>query len=601
MDLLTGDAETYYASDYSLKKIPPIQYIRDKRFKLHGWGLKMNDDPTIWLHKPADIKAFFRDVDWKNTLFNAFNTLFDGLILYEIHGHEAGMYSDGLALTRALLPPGVDYHLKDVAPLLGLGEKGNELSQTKGIVNLPPALLKILGGYCIQDTNLAHGIHRTLYPYLPETERKLLSITTRGGVVGRLCIDVPRAATELAAVKQKRKALFEASGQTEKDLRSRTKFPALLKSLDIEPPTKISKTTGKETYAFAKDDLEFLNLIMEHPEQRALFDAKMAASSSIEVSRTERFIDIGSIGCKTLPMPYKYYGAHTGRRSGTGKLNVQNLKRGGELRKSIIAPKGYKIVVADSSGIELRFNAWFSGQADTIQLILDGKDVYIAAASKALGIPYESITPDQRQLGKILELALGYNMGVQTFRRQLAVGILGLDPIYLSEYEAAQYVYGYRNTHTAIVDMWKQLQNRLPWMLEDNYSDPYKCVTFVKEGIVLPNTMLLQYPGLTVDENGWSYKGGKNNSYKGLYGGILLENITQAIANVAITEQAVIIDEHGLGEVVGSTHDEIIALAPDKDVEECFAHMVQTMSTPPAWAPDIPLNAEGGWATNYSK
>ena len=98
-----------------------------------------------------------------------------------------------------------------------------------------------------------------------------------------------------------------------------------------------------------------------------------------------------------------------------GKLvsncNLQNLKRGGELRRSILAPKGHVVVVADSAQIEARVLAWLSQQMDIVNAFATKQDVYKLMASAIYGVPVEDITKDQRFIGKICVLGLGYGMG----------------------------------------------------------------------------------------------------------------------------------------------------------------------------------------------
>jgi DNA polymerase len=127
-------------------------------------------------------------------------------------------------------------------------------------------------------------------------------------------------------------------------------------------------------------------------------------------------------------------------------------------------------------------------------------------------------------------------------------------------------------------------------------------INWEKETIWLPNGMSLKYPGLrkSMGDKGWeewSYQSGDQR--KKLYGGLLCENLVQALARIIVGWQMLQISKKY--RVVMTTHDEVVASTRKAQADRCFAFMTQVMSTAPDWCPDIPLNCEGGWAENYSK
>ena len=134
---------------------------------------------------------------------------------------------------------------------------------------------------------------------------------------------------------------------------------------------KISPQTKEETYAFAKDDEEFVAL-REHPDLmvRTVVEARLETKSTLEETRTRRFLDIaqlefpGRLAENTMPMPVIIGAAHTHRFGGAWDVNVQNLPRGGRLRDAILADEGHTLLVVDSRQIEARFTAWFCEQHD---------------------------------------------------------------------------------------------------------------------------------------------------------------------------------------------------------------------------------------------
>src|SRR5690606_2260190 len=171
------------------------------------------------------------------------------------------------------------------------------------------------------------------------------------------------------------------------DLMSNPKFAALLQQRGVDPPMKISPTTGKVTYAFAKSDLDFQALAKD-PRVADLCEARIRVKSTIGETRAVRFLEAGKDGM-CLPILLNYSGTHTHRWSGGNKMNLQNLKRGGELRRSILAPDGHVIVVADSAQIEARVLAWLAGQDDVVEAFRNKCDLYSEFASFVFGYPVD--------------------------------------------------------------------------------------------------------------------------------------------------------------------------------------------------------------------
>ena len=128
---------------------------------------------------------------------------------------------------------------------------------------------------------------------------------------------------------------------------------------------KVSPATGKQTHAFAKNDEAFKELLEhDNPQVQAIVAARLGIKSTLEETRTERFIKIAERG--TLPIPLRYYAAHTGRWGGDDKVNMQNLPRKSPLKKAIIPPPDHVFIDCDSSQIEARTLAWLAGQDDLV-------------------------------------------------------------------------------------------------------------------------------------------------------------------------------------------------------------------------------------------
>lgn len=592
------DFETYYDKEYSLKKIPAPLYIRDPRFKILGCAIAVNDNPAFWVEGDQ-----MPDLDWENALVVAHNCPFDGMILVERCGIIPAMWGDTANMSRLLMP--ISKHsLANVSKWLDIGEKTDGLTEGSNTTD------KKLVDYALNDVELCRKIYNIFKDHVPHNEQILISRTVSWAVDAKLHINQERLNALIDCETKKRNQLIAESGFPESVLRSNPQFAELLRHLGLEIPVKISQTTEEKTYAFGKNDPEFLSLMSAHPEYTHIWKGRKAACSNIAISRAGRFRDITALAPYTLPMPLKYYGAHTGRWSGDAKMNVQNLPRVDKknkytsLRECIEAPEGYVIVVADSSQIELRVNLWFSGQTDKLDVLRTGRDIYSEVAATHFNKPVEDITANERQFGKILSLGCGYGMGWEKFKHFCASGPLGMDPMLLSDRDAQQAIRNYRNAHPHVVQSWAKLQRHISCIADMNGSTKYQCLTLGNNTILMPNDTSMVYPNLEAEETApeqvsWKFRYHDENFYRYLYGGLLQENIVQGLARIIVADQLLQIDQRYV--TVSSTHDEVIFLAKEDEAEEALAYALKIMSTPPKWGMDIPLSAEGGYDKCYSK
>jgi DNA polymerase len=281
-----------------------------------------------------------------------------------------------------------------------------------------PHGLKIYGAYCITDTESTRIMFNILSAGFPRSEMRLIDQTLRMFTEPVLGLDKDVLLPHLEAVKEKKALLMAEIDVQREDLMSNPKLAESLRKLGVEPPTKISTTTGKETYAFSKSDWAFTDLL-EHPDLpvQALVAARLGVKSTLEETRTERFLDMADRG--PMPVPLRYYGAHTGRWSGSDKINLQNITRGSPLNTAITAPEGHVIINCDSSQIEARVLAWLAGQEDLVAAFDRGDDVYKIMASSIYNKPVDAIDKDERFLGKTVVLGAGYGTGWATFQKQL--------------------------------------------------------------------------------------------------------------------------------------------------------------------------------------
>jgi hypothetical protein len=326
--LLTADVETYYDADYSLRKMTTAEYLRDRRFKEHMWGVKVNDGPQKVLN-PDEARQFFAAVPWDRTYLLGHNLMFDGAVLAWHHGVRPKMYVDTLGMSRALIGTVLAKHdLNSVGVYLGVGGKvgydhgsAAALAAVKGVLNPTPSQYADLAYYCggapNSDIELTYAVFRALAPAFPAAEYEILDWTIRMFVDPVLELDVDRLDTYEALVRTSKAQRVADTGYPKTWFTSNDKFAALLQMHNVEPPKKWSKTTGKSTFAFSKGDLPFVTLGEEHEDMtvRDLIQTRLEVKSSIEETRAKTMANVGRTG--PMPVPLAYSGAlNTHRLSG---------------------------------------------------------------------------------------------------------------------------------------------------------------------------------------------------------------------------------------------------------------------------------------------
>jgi DNA polymerase III epsilon subunit-like protein len=591
MDIITIDFETYYDRDFSLTKLTTEEYIRSDRFEVIGISVKVNNNGTEWASGTHEqIRQWLQEsFRWSDSLVLAHNTLFDGAILNWRFGINPRAWLDTLCMGRAIHGVEVGGSLKALAERYGLGEKGTEVLNAlgKGRLDFSEAELARYGDYCINDVELTYKLFSRLARKFPKQELKIIDTTLRMFIEPRLELDTTLLASHLEQIKIIKGDLLSASGVDKSDLMSSDKFAELLRGLGVTPPTKISPTTNKPTYAFSKTDQEFLALA-DHPDGRVqtLVAARLGNKSTLEETRTQRFIDIASRG--SLPVPIRYYAAHTGRFGGDDKINLQNLPTRGtnanQLKKAIVAPKGYTIIDADSSQIEARVLAWLAGQDDLVTAFANREDVYKKMASAIYGIAESDVDKSQRFVGKTTILGAGYGMGALKFQVQLKnMGVeVELD-------EAKRIIDIYRRTNNSIVALWRQAQVMLTKLSQGDTAPLGRAgvleVVPEDSAIKLPSGLLMRYDDLQFeqdDKKGIQFHYKTRRGRTKIYGGKVIENVCQAIARCIIAEQMLRIAKKY--KVVLTVHDAIAVCVRDVEADEAQAYVEKCMRWVPAWA-----------------
>lgn len=617
MDIVTIDFETYYDKDYSLSKMTTEAYVRDSRFEVIGVGIKVNDHPTDW-YSGDNPGRFLKSLDYRDKAILCHNTVFDGAILSWHFGIRPKLWLDTLSMSRPLHSVAVGGSLEKLAAYYRLGVKGTEVVNAMGLrrANFTREGLARYGEYCCNDVDLTYKLFRKMQKGFPVSELMLIDQTLRMYTEPTIEIDYNALTDHLCAVQARKRLLLDTLSHAAKDtLMSNPKMAALLESYGVAAPMKTSRTTGKQTYAFSKTDKAFTDLL-DHPDERvsAAVAARLGVKSTLEETRTQALIGVAARGA--LPIMLNYYGAHTGRFSGGDKMNLQNLPRGGTLRRTLRAPKGKLLVASDSSQIEARVIAWLSQQADLLAQFRDKRDVYSEFATDVYGRRITKEDKAERHVGKTAILGLGYGMGAQKFRDTLALGLGGLK-VELDEDEAKRVVQMYRHKNFKITMFWQRCNNALQYILNGEpyaLSDALPSLTTAPEGIVLPNGLMIRYPLLHRGEDGFAYCNEQRlyreavacrvrgerlpyDKFARIYSGKVAENITQALARIVVSEQMTKI---GLRyKVVLQVHDEIVIACDEDEVAEAKAFMVKVMSTPPTWAPDLPVACEASSGQSY--
>lgn len=617
------DFETFYdtKAGYGLKTLSVLEYVRDPRFKVHGMGVAFESDRApVWI--PAkDILDFFLAYDLQDYAVVAHNAKFDGFIATEYYKEKAGQWIDTLGMANAVIGKlSAGGSLATLARYYGLPEKG--VMKTDGLRDLTPEQEKELAEYCLHDVWLTREIFRRMEPQFPAGEYDQLDWTVRTFVEPKLVLN-QKVLEEVVKDEQKRKEGLLRRAQKDRAIfSSNPKFAALLQEKGYEVPTKKSPRTGKDIPALALGDEAFSDMLhSENQELRELCETRAAIKSTLLETRAAKLAKIAPTGPWAFDVVYS--GAKQTHRlsggSGSGG-NPQNFTRGSALRRAVEAPQGYKLIVGDFSMIECRLVAHLANDPALIEA-LEG-DPYCDFASMFFGRKITKADDAERRFGKEAILGLGYGMGPKKFRVRVKLKT-GQN---LSEEDARRAVDLYRNRYVYVTDLWKCLDNAISYM-EKGLSIPSHGgtvrftmnstefpVRLQEEGVRLPSGLIIKFPNLrkVYTERGyqWIYTiWGKSKAAPEtakLYGGKLLENISQALARELCKEAA---EKVGLQNVTGTVHDEIHCLTDDRVMLTSYpAHipseymakvLKQAMETPPIWMPNLKLKSEIGIGRNW--
>lgn len=490
------------------------------------------------------------------------------------------------------------------------------------------------GMYNMQDVVTEMECYRRLSAFpVPEDVEKQWQIDIRMNAMG-VGIDRQLVNGALAIDEENKKALleeaYELTGLSNPNSRNQ-----LLDWLNSNTNLELEKLT-KDSVAAAMSDADDL-------AKKVLTIRKKLAKSS--VSKYEMMASAtGKDG--RLRGTLQFYGANrTGRWAGR-LLQVQNLPRNyitnldiardlvkasnrvglgllfGDvsdtlsqlIRTAIVAKEGYTLCVADFSAIEARVIAWLSGETWRQKVFAEGGDIYCASASSMFGVPVvkHGVNGHLRQKGKVAELALGYQGGVNALK---AMGALDMG---LTEEELPNIVELWRQASPKIKELWYTVEKAAvytvttgnPMTLDHGITfrlevDPFYGYRYMT--IELPSGRKLFYPDPHIKLNNFDkeavhFKTQLNNAWvtESTYGGKLVENITQAVARDCLALTLMRLSENGLPAIM-HIHDEAVIEVPKDEADEYLDIVEKTFALPIPWAEGLVLTAAGFTNDYYMK
>jgi DNA-directed DNA polymerase len=546
-------------------------------------------------------------------------------------------------------------------------KKGTLKKGKKDLVEVARSAVKFFEdyrAYCIHDTEICYAALQYFIKLLPVNEIKFQDMMSRCYLYPRLALDADVLHKEKRRLDKRRlekvrpvaDKYFDGNIETAKEyLRSKRLFGVLLKTMggvtdqDIFDansrdeeidyafiiPTKVSEKTGKVDYAFSLTDESFHKLADLSPELREVCDARMEMASSIEHSRTQRFIDSTKWEPK-FGLPYKISGAATHRLSGEMSLNVQNLSSGRKegqttaLRDSISSPDdNHTIVVSDSSQIELRITAFMANEKILLDAFKHSQDVYSVTAELIYGVPWQDINAGRkagdkqmahfRTIGKVTSLGGIYGIGWAAFMDYASV----VGGVTLTEDEAKDIIGKFRNSYPALPQFWKLCGKVLDHMLAGGsgyfggptgklffYDGNYQIHGKTVPSIIGPDGMRLSYYKLckrrreyedgSVRDN-FAYWGLKEGRYQWVYihSSKLTENLGQYLAFALMKWQGLKINEKYPTSL--NTHDEWGLLVEDKELYPAITYVMESMRTVPEWLDGLVVDCECEMGRQYGK
>lgn len=609
MNLLVLDFETFYSSDYTLKKLTTEAYVRDERFE--ALCVAVRGESVNFCAGPLVLGEMLRRIEWSNTAVVCHHAHFDGLILSHHYGIKPAFWFDTLSMGRLVLGNHIGMSLGNLAEHLGLGAKSIDYQSFIGRhwADMTPAERQALGDGCAHDVELTYQLFQKLLPLVPLQELELIDLTIR--MFTEPCIEGDIGELErIASEEQARKArAMQDLGVTAKELASADQFAAILTGLGVEVEYKTT-SKGNSIPAVAKTD-DFMQGLVEDENEiiSALASARLDSRSAIDEPRAGRLAGMARRG--RLAIYLGYCAAHTTRWGGGDKVNFQNFRRGGAIRRALRAPAGHLLLVVDASQIECRLLEYVAGEEQALEDFRKGGDPYVSIASEFYGRAITKADKAERGMGKQIRLSCGYGAGADSIVRTAKRGTYG-PPVILTDAEGLAARDLYRRSRPGVVNLWREGGDVLDLVGEGDAGEgsvtQWRQVQVHASGdgsgwIALPGGPKMLYT-LEWDGEGCGWKRKTRKGWSKIWGGHLVENLIQYLARCYIGEIMVDVKNTFSSDelrLAWMSHDELVYVVPEKVGKAYLSILLQRFRVPPAWAPDLPLDAEGSLSKVYEK
>lgn len=642
MDLWIIDLESFWSQTHTLKKMPTMEYCMHPETEVISCAFKRVVNckiptPTVVVFGEAAVKAHCAKIDWANAMVVAHNNSeFDAIILAWRMGVRPKMWGCTKAMAAPIHAKAPGLSLAKLAQHYGVGRKDNTaLVQTKGkhLCDFSPSEIECVREYNKEDVELCYKIFCKLAPQTRKDEMRLIDMTIRMLVEPKFEADTALLYRTLTEENERKRQVllgaayimgFNAVANDDDEaiefaraaLASAPKFTKYLKSLGAEVPMKVSPTTGKEIPALAKTDQAFLDMQYDpNPAVALAAQARLDTKSTLLSKRIEAFLSAASATGGKVPIPLRYYGADTTGRWSGWSYNPQNMPRinpkepkpSDALRYSLTAPEGFKVVVADQSSIELRINHFLWKEPGSMQLFQDNPgtaDLYTDfAANQLYNIIEEEVTKQQRQVGKMAHLGLGFGAAHVTFR-QVAKIMGGVD---LTEEEARDIVRLWRGIYRRIVAGWYKCDDALRVIARGASGapiDPWGMIVPTPEGLRTPRGVI-RYPSLHAklnpDTGRDEFVYGYGNRWAKIYSGKVDENVVQHLGRCILADNVLTVQRETGYNPVLLVHDEPVYIAPEDEAEDLLAFVLNVMRSPVSWWPELITWGEGDIADTYGE
>lgn len=651
MDIITLDYESYWDQECSLSKLSPLEYINHPRFELQTVAVKFNDTYTDVLFGEGAIRHALSRIDWSTKALLAHNNSgFDSYISAYRLGIKPKLWLDTMAMARPKHAKTTGLSLKalvefyaDELRAMGLNpvKDNTVLVQTKGrrFEEFTEAEKAAMEVYNRDDTELCYGLFKILMRDFPQRELWQIDCLTRMRTEPGFDLDTALLETALTVERDRKRKVFMSLAKklrpedvdpdnpdwdidwadddgvltfVKEQLSSSAKFAKLLDSLGREVPMKPSPSNPAHTIpALSKTDEAFIAMTEDEDELvAAAAQARLEVKSTLLETRIDKLLTAAGYAGGKLPIPLRYCGADTTGRDSGEEYNPQNWpairgapKPSDAIRKSARAPKGYKVGVADQSGIELRVNHFLWQVPSTMALYAEDPkaDLYRAYAAERYGILPEDVDKAQRQLAKVAQLGLGFGAGGPTFRKVAKI----MGGITLTDAEAVDVVVDWRGKYPEIVMGWRTCHEALSWIAagKEYQVDDWGLVHTSKHGLHLPSGRIIRYPLLRQEareEDGraeWVYAHGRHKAR--IYAGKVTENIVQALARDSIFDVALEFFRLTKLRPKLRVHDELVYLFPENEAEQMLELLQSLLRTPPKWWPELIVSSEGDIGQTY--